>query len=408
MLPAPWQWTMFKVLQKVMEANMDDFDIIVSELDTLPVALYLERKGNKVVLLSSYLPLMTDASIPEWPSPLVGFSAGMTDDMTFLNRLKCYLLSFIIKPFSRIAYGDNLHKKITNYQKVMEGVSFTTDAGVSIPMIITTVMGFEYPKTSHALTHYVGPVPFSSPPPMDKEMVDWLSGKEEKSVVYISMGTTGLVTVKLAKALVEGILPTRYDVVWSLRRSNQDVLKEITVEKKRFYISNWVPQQSFLKHPALALAILHCGMSGLQETLFHGIPVICIPYLFDQFELATKLSACGAGIGLSKADISAQIITNAVTNISESKEYYKQARKIQKMHLFAGGAKAAANLVEFYSDIGYDHLVPAYIKYEWSWVQYYNFDVYCFLLILVFLLLYCSYKLLKYCRICCSKKRKVE
>jgi hypothetical protein len=36
--------------------------------------------------------------------------------------------------------------------------------------------------------------------------------------------------------------------------------------------------------------------------------------------------------------------------ISERQKYYEQARKIQKMHLFAGGATAAVELVEFYSE----------------------------------------------------------
>ena len=351
---------------------------------------------------------MMDASMPEWPSPLAeGFT---TDNMKFLDRLRTYLLlSLFIPPISCMAYGDGVYRKNADYQKVMEGVDFSNHVGISIPLIITTVVGFEYPKTSHAVTHYVGPILMSSPPPIDEEMGKWLSAKEEKSVVYISMGTTAVITSKTAKVLVEGILNTRYDVVWSLRRSNQNVLKEISVEKKRFYISSWVPQQSLLKHPALAIAILHCGMNGLQEALFHGIPVMCIPYAFDQFEMATRLSACGAGTGLSRINISAQIITNAMTTISENKEYFKQARKILKMSLFAGGVKVAANLIEFYSNIGYDHLVPAYIKYKWSWVQYYNFDVYCLLLILNCLLIYCSYKLLKCCcRVCCSKKRKVE
>jgi hypothetical protein len=30
------------------------------------------------------------------------------------------------------------------------------------------------------------------------------------------------------------------------------------------------------------------------------------------------------------------------------------------MHLFAGGATATVDLVEFYSDVGFDDLVPAY------------------------------------------------
>ena len=74
-----------------------------------------------------------------------------------------------------------------------------------------------------------------------------------------------------------------------------------------------MPQQSLLKYPAVAIAILHCGMNRLQETLFHGIPVMCIPYAFDQYELATRLNSFGAGIGLTRTNISTQIITNAVT-----------------------------------------------------------------------------------------------
>ena len=41
-LPAPWQWSSFKVLQKVMETNMDDFDILVNW--TLYLSLIFRKK----------------------------------------------------------------------------------------------------------------------------------------------------------------------------------------------------------------------------------------------------------------------------------------------------------------------------------------------------------------------------
>ena len=100
MIPAPWQWTVYKVLAKLAEVDVaNDFDIIVSELSTLPVGTYLARKGNQVVILSSLLPLMTDASMPNWPSPLVGL-ATCTDDMTFLDRLINCLLGYCQTFFS--------------------------------------------------------------------------------------------------------------------------------------------------------------------------------------------------------------------------------------------------------------------------------------------------------------------
>ena len=77
--------------------------------------------------------------------------------------------------------------------------------------------------------------------------------------------------------------------------------------------------------------------------------------------------------------------------------------------MFAGGAKRASDLVEFYAEVGYDHLIPAYVKYEWSWVQYYNLDVHCLLLLILLSVTYISCRVVKCSyRICCSKCNKMK
>lgn len=45
------------------------------------------------------------------------------------------------------------------------------------------------------------------------------------------------------------------------------------------------------------------------------------------------------------------------------------------MFELAGGGKRAADLVEFYEEVGYDHLIPSYVRYNWSWIQSCNLDV---------------------------------
>ena len=50
----------------------------------------------------------------------------------------------------------------------------------------------------------------------------------------------------------------------------------------------------------------------------------------------------------------------------------------------AGGVDKAADLVEFYVNVGYDHLIPGPVKYKWSWIQYYNIDVHVTLLCSVY------------------------
>lgn len=59
------------------------------------------------------------------------------------------------------------------------------------------------------------------------------------------------------------------------------------------------------------------------------------------------------------------------------------------MYHLAGGVERAANLVEFYEAVGYVHLVPAYAKYQWNWVQYYNADVYTLILLILVIITMC-------------------
>ena len=53
----------------------------------------------------------------------------------------------------------------------------------------------------------------------------------------------------------------------------------------------------------------------------------------------------------------------------------------------------AADLLEFYSEVGYEHLIPSYVKYNWSWVEYYNVDIYILMALIVSVPSYLVYKL---------------
>ena len=91
----------------------------------------------------------------------------------------------------------------------------------------------------------------------------------------------------------------------------------------------------------------------------------------------------------------------------ESGPYRDNAKKMSIIFKNAGGVKRAAELIEFYARVGYDHLVPAYVKYHWSWIQYYNVDVQALLLVIGALLFYFAFKVIKsLCFCCCCKKQK--
>ena len=200
----------------------------------------------------------------------------------------------------------------------------------------------------------------------------------------MSMGTTGLLSVETATAIFEGVMATPYRAVWAMKKKNRKLLGEVDFEayQDRLYLAEWVPQQTVLQHRAILMTILHCGLNGVQESLYNSLPVICVPHMYDQFEVGTKLTSAGAGISLvtfgdslrGNRAIKPETITDSIHRIV-SDNYAENASRISRMYKFAGGAKRAADLVEFYEDVGYEHLVPSFVKYKWSWVQYYNVDV---------------------------------
>ena len=405
------QWPSTKIRAKIDEIGANQFDVIVVDGSVSPVGVYYSKLGKRVLILSPLFVYLDATS----GYPSTASAACNSDGFCFLNRLCDLMQGPLLRLFQRVTFRaiESIDEK---YSRVLNGADILSGIGIQIPLILTTAFGFEYAKTRYPLTEYVGPLMMSSFPPLEDNLVEWLSTKPNRSVIYVGMGATGFITTSIAQVIIDGILDTDFSAVWALPMSDQAVLEGLTdIDKDRFFISKWIPRQTLFKHPTLVMTILHCGMNSVQESLYNGLPVLCIPHGFDHFEIAGRLEHVIVGIPLysmmelfeNGKHFLASKITQVIRTLTDSKEYVERAEKMRKIYVFAGGAERASDLVEFYAEVGYDHLIPAYVKYEWSWVQYYNLDVYSLLSLLTFILLYSLYRLIKYCY-CCRKKPKTD
>ena len=405
------QWPSVKIRSKIDEIGDDQFDIIVSDGSVSPVGVYYSLLGRRsVVLTPLYLCLEATCGYPSTSS-----TACLSDNLCFLERFGDLILHNFLRWFQGIVFSGigNIDAK---FAEVLKGKDITSHIGISVPMLMATAFGFEYPKTRYPLTHYVGPLMMDSFPPLEHQLVEWLNKKTNKTVIYVGMGATGSITADMAKVIIDGILATDFSAVWALPMSDQSVLEGMDIDEEKFYISKWIPRQTLFKHPTLVITILHCGMNGVLESLYNGLPVVCVPHGFDHFDVAGKIEHTKVGIPLysmiesfkqGTRPFTPENITAAINATVTDRTYGEQAKKMREVFMFAGGAKRASDLVEFYAEVGYDHLIPAYVKYEWSWVQYYNLDVHCLLLLTTSILLYSTYKLLKCCSVkCCSPAKK--
>ncbi|KAK7925961.1 hypothetical protein WMY93_008271 [Mugilogobius chulae] len=45
-----------------------------------------------------------------------------------------------------------------------------------------------------------------------------------------------------------------------------------------------MPQKDLLGHPQIKVFVAHGGTNGVQEAIYHGVPVLGIPLYFDQYD----------------------------------------------------------------------------------------------------------------------------
>ena len=384
-----------KFLDGYLATNSVDILIGGDYLQAL-VLCFGKQRNIKAVILGTTLQYQPHTA-PQWPWP--GMIAGsISDNLTFLQRLRLTLMGTTFQWFFRDIFIGYMLGSIQGYCPSVTLTQAATAPGVYIPQIVPSAIGFEYPRTISPLTTYVGPVLTRDPDPILTELQEWLDGKGKQSVVYVSMGSYMILTKEKGDAILNGVLSTDHSLLWSLRESNQDILEGVELDNKRVHISKWAPQLAVLGHRAIRMAIVHGGMNGIHESLYNEVPLIVLPVNGDQMSNAGRIHHQGLGIHLQDSDITVSGVIKAIKEIDEG-AYRENVRCLKKSFIDGGGRERAAELIEFYADIGYSHLIPAYAKYDWSWVQYYNVDVY--LSMTLFLLLVC-YLTVKCCRCMCK------
>ena len=358
---------------------LKDTDVVVLDFMMPAVTRWLNTNTNLTVITYSQSILLGVTSLPLWYYPI--HTVG--PHPTLLDRLHLAAALGVVQ-----AYLNTIGLHYKYY------LPLYTPAGVHNPEIAGVVFGFDYPRPLYPMMHYVGPVMSKKKEALADDLQAWLDRHSTKSVMYISMGSMFNVTEQLAMAVVDAAVQSNYDILWTMKDGSRHVLDGInqTVLKNgTVFISNWLPQGTVLQHSSISLAILHCGLGGLNDALTAGVPVIGTPIAMDQFTNCGRMDHQGLGVCLGGAvGITSDLLRNTIKEI-ERGPYRENIRKLDDIIKEAGGVERAAELIEYYDNVGYRHLVPLWVKYDWSPIQYYNLDIYLIIgtvLVLVSLVLY--------------------
>ncbi|KAG2262688.1 hypothetical protein Bca52824_069767 [Brassica carinata] len=149
---------------------------------------------------------------------------------------------------------------------------------------------FQVPIFAIGPSHSYFPGSSSSLFTPDQTCIQWLDKQEDKAVIYVSFGS--VVNISETELL---------EIAWGVRNSDQPFLWVVRVGmvngtkwieaipeelmerlKEKGKIVKWAPQQDVLKHRATGGFLTHNGWNSTVESVCEGVPMICVPSVWDQ------------------------------------------------------------------------------------------------------------------------------
>uniref|UniRef100_A0ACD6A8L1 Uncharacterized protein n=1 Tax=Avena sativa TaxID=4498 RepID=A0ACD6A8L1_AVESA len=140
-------------------------------------------------------------------------------------------------------------------------------------------------------------------------LLEWLDRQPAKSVVYVSFGSGGALSVEQTAELAAGLEASGHRFLWVVRMPSRDGRSHAfgaggdgddplawlpvgfarRTEGRGLAVAGWAPQVRVLSHPATAAFVSHCGWNSTLESAVAGVPIVAWPLHTEQMMNALLL-----------------------------------------------------------------------------------------------------------------------
>ncbi|XP_036389365.1 UDP glucuronosyltransferase 5 family, polypeptide E1 [Megalops cyprinoides] len=340
------------------------------------------------------------------PSPLSyipTIGSHVSDHMSFLNKLK-NLLHYGIGVYIDLVITRPLYQEVcdkflgsdTNVYSLIQGADL---------WLMRVDFVFEFPRPTMPNVVYMGGFQCQPSQPLPAKLEEFVQSSGEHGVVIMSLGTLlGSLQPEMAEVIASAFARLPQKVVWRHLGERPSTLGNNTL------LLDWLPQNDLLGHPKTRAFVTHGGTNGIYEAIYHGVPVVGLPLIFDQFDNMVRLEARGAARVLEVTALDVESLTQALLDVLDKKKPYRDnMRRLSKLH-HDQPLKPMDSAI-FWLEFVMRHRGAAHLRtesYRMPWYAYHNVDVLALLLtaataILLFLWVTCKCL----CRSLC-RRRKVK
>jgi len=354
-------------------------DLVVADVGT-PAGLALAHITHTPSMINSPTLLRIPGGpfpthVPHWGTGLSGKQISLLDRC--VNVLFPRLLSVALTP----AFMQ-LNKGRTDFN--LEPYMAQEDILRGVRILVNTAFGLEYPYKMSPLVEMTGPImPLFVTEHEDMDLPPmvsgWLQGPQAPvltqqsavpniGVAFVSFGNMVQLQSSQVQVLLDALQSSELfglRVIWMVPADQRTLLPASLPPNFRIKILGRTPHLKILAHPSVVLGITQCGMGIAQEVLYFGHPLLCLPLLMDQPDIAQRIVDSGAGLLLDKAELNEKHILESIQSILSNQTFAHAAQRIASHLHRAGGATRAADVIENTLLIGSGHLRSLDLLLPW-------------------------------------------
>ncbi|XP_020207450.1 UDP-glycosyltransferase 708D1 [Cajanus cajan] len=139
-------------------------------------------------------------------------------------------------------------------------------------------------------------------------ILEWLDGKSEGSVVYVSLGSRTETRREQIKDMALGLIESGYSFLWVVKlkvvdKEEEEGLEDVLgselmnkVKEKGVVVKEFVDQMGILGHPSVGGFVSHGGWNSVIESVWEGVPILTWPQGGDQKITSEAVRINGVGI----------------------------------------------------------------------------------------------------------------
>lgn len=184
----------------------------------------------------------------------------------------------------------------------------------------------------------VGPCLELDSPRQEQDAFPWERLRSDGRVVFVSFGSV-YSDAALYAIIAEAAAPLDVQIVLSTGPLDTSFVKHLAGD---VLAVAYAPQMDLLGK--VRAFVTHGGLNSVNESLFHGVPLIVIPRAVDQRLQAHLVRTGGTGISLDPASLTVDACRAALSAILEpSSSYLVAARRVSESYRAQNGVKAVCD-----------------------------------------------------------------